>query len=221
MLKTITYSHIKDLNSEALKELQKLLNKWGYNLAVDGIFGPKTLNAFTSFKRENKLSEPEIFGQTTLQHLLKNPRNRQVNQDGLNLIKEFEGFRSTAYLCPAKVWTIGYGSTFYPDGRRVKQGDKITPNEAEILLRDTVQSFADQVSNLINVPITDNQFSALVSLTFNIGIGAFSKSTLLRVLNQRNYTEASNQFLRWNRAGGRILEGLTRRRNRERQLFLK
>jgi lysozyme len=145
---------------------------------------------------------------------------RKINKTGLELIKEFEGFRSQAYLCPAKVATIGYGSTFYPDGKKVKLGDRITAQEAEKLLMTTIQTFADGVSKAIKIPLTSNQFSALVSLCFNIGIGAFHSSTLVRVLNQGNYSEAANQFLRWNRGGGKVLAGLTRRRNRERNLFL-
>jgi len=84
----------------------------------------------------------------------------------------------------------------------------------------TVQTFADAVNKTVKVPLTSNQFSALVSLCFNIGIGAFQKSTLVRVLNQGNYGEAANQFLRWNQGGGKVLAGLVRRRQRERELFL-
>ena len=221
LLKNILGKHIKDLSSAELKELQQLLNNWGYGLAVDGIYGPKTEGAYVNFKKQNHLTEPYLFGQTTLQFLLKNPTKKQVNKQGIDLIKEFEGFRTNAYLCPAKVWTIGYGNTFYGDGRKVKQGDRITEPEAERLLKITVESFADQVAKLITVPVTSNQFAAIVSLTYNIGIGAFARSTLLSMLNNRkDKKEVAIQFLRWDKAGGKTLAGLTRRREREMRLFL-
>lgn len=221
LLKNIISRHIKELSSPELKELQQLLNNWGYGLTVDGIYGPKTEKAFRDFKKQNKLTEPYLFGQTTLIYLLKNPTKKRVNQEGLNLIKEFEGFRSQAYLCPANVWTIGYGNTFYQDGRKVKLGDRISEAEAERLLKITVESFADQVAKLITVPITNNQFAAIVSLTYNIGISAFARSTLLSMLNNRkNKQEVAIQFLRWDKAGGKTLAGLTRRREREMRLFL-
>ena len=220
-LSKINGKNIKNFSSVELRELQQLLNRWGYGLAVDGIFGPKTETAFVDFKTKNKLTEPYLFGKTTLQFLLKSPRKRQVNKEGLELIKEFEGFRSLAYLCPANVWTIGYGNTFYQDGRKVKKGDRISESEAERLLKITVESFADQINQLIKVPVTSNQFSALVSLAYNIGVGAFARSTLLRFLNQKLYNQCADQFMVWSKAGGRTLEGLRRRRSRERALFLK
>lgn len=221
-LKNIQGKHIKSFSQIELKELQQLLNRWGYGLAVDGIFGIKTEGAYLDFKKQNKLADPYLFGQTTLQFLLRNPIQRTINQEGFELIKEFEGFRNYAYLCPANVWTIGYGNTFYQDGRKVKQGDRITRIEAERLLKITVESFAEQVSRLIKVPVTSNQFSALVSLAYNIGVGAFARSTLLSMLNNRkDKQEIAIQFLRWDKARGRTLYGLTRRREREMQLFLK
>lgn len=215
--------HISELTNEEIRELQTALSKLGYKLSIDGIYGEETKRVFTEFKKDNKLSYPELIGVTTINFLknaLKPKEKREINQAGLDLIKEFEGFRSKAYLCPASVWTIGYGNTFWENGQRVKSGQTITREKAEELLKIIVQSFADVVSNSVKVPINDNQFASLVSLAFNIGIGAFRNSTLLRVLNQRNYTETANQFLRWNRAGGKVLAGLTRRRQRERQLFL-
>ncbi|MBL1208257.1 glycoside hydrolase family protein [Geminocystis sp. GBBB08] len=234
--------HINKLSIKQVKELQRLLNNCGYKLAIDGIVGNQTLTAFNSFKKGHNLTEPNLIGKTTIEWLMKYATNssasnselnnpllfapcplpfeRKINQRGLDLIKEFEGFRNQAYICPAGIPTIGYGSTFYLDGRKVKMGDRISKEEAEKLLIRTVQTFADGVSKVIKVPLTSNQFSALVSLCFNIGVGAFQKSTLVKVLNQGNYSEAANQFLRWNRGGGKVLAGLTRRRTRERQLFL-
>ncbi|MBD2394608.1 glycoside hydrolase family protein [Cyanobacterium aponinum FACHB-4101] len=220
-LKNIQTKHLSELTSEQIKELQLLLNNCGYGLIVDGILGPRTEKAFNSFKKQNFLEYPNIIGKTTIEKLLQfKPKKRQVNQAGMELIKEFEGFRRNAYLCPAGVWTIGYGSTFYPDKRKVQKGDVISNKEAEELLKITVNNFADEVDRLITVPINDNQFSALVSFTFNVGVYAFKNSTLRRVLNQGNYQEAANQLLRWNKAGGKTLAGLTRRRQAERNLFL-
>lgn len=216
-----TTKHLSELTPEQIRELQLLLNNCGYGLIVDGILGPRTEKAFNSFKKNNFLEHPNLIGKTTVEKLLHfKPKQRQVNQDGLNLIKEFEGFRRNAYLCPAGVWTIGYGSTFYPDGRRVQKGDVISNKEAEELLKITVNNFANDVDRLVTVPINDNHFSALVSLAFNIGVYAFKNSTLRRVLNQGNYQEAARQFLRWDKAGGKTLAGLTRRRQAERNLFL-
>lgn len=221
MLKNITSTkHIFDLTQEEAKELQTILNNCGYNLAVDGIVGHNTATAFRHFKESNHLEYPFLIGSSTIDKLLRfKPIHRQVNQRGIDLIKKWEGFRSKAYLCPAKVPTIGYGNTFYPDGRKVKLGEVISQNEAERLLKITVNNFAKEVDKLVKVRVTDNQFSALVSLAYNIGIGAFSGSTLLRLLNQGNYDGASAQFDRWNRAGGVVSQGLINRRNEERKLF--
>jgi lysozyme len=141
----------------------------------------------------------------------------------IDLIKEFEGFSDRPYLCPAKKWTIGYGNTFYPNGLAVKQTDpQITRDRAIQLLTVMVDRFAEQVHKLIKVPITQNQFDALVSLAYNIGIGNFRNSTLLRKLNlKENNAVLTAQINRWNRANGQIMAGLTRRRKAEAQLFNK
>lgn len=141
---------------------------------------------------------------------------RHINQAGLDLIKEFEGLELEAYLCPAGVWTIGYGST---DG--VQRGDRITAAEAENLLRKDVDRFESAVAEMVKVALSDNQFAALVSFAFNCGSEALRGSTLLRLLNTGDYQGAAAQFLRWTRAGETELPGLVRRRNAERELFLK
>ena len=192
----------------------------GYPLIEDGIVGVKTIKALNQFKEDLHLGYPNIIGKTTISKLEEEPARRRINQAVLNLIKEFEGFRSKAYLCPAKVWTIGYGSTFYPNGRRVKSGDVIDHTQGEELLKATVKTFEEGVDRAVKVPLTNNQFLALVSFAFNVGLGAFRGSTLLRVLNRGNYQEAANQLLRWDRANGRRLAGLTRRRKAERSPFL-
>lgn len=139
---------------------------------------------------------------------------RKINAAGLALVKQFEGLRLKAYLCPANVWTVGYGST-----TNVKQGMVITEAEAEALLRDDLERFEAGVDRLAG-EATDNQFSAMVSLAFNIGLGAFERSTVLKRHKLGNHMGAANAFLLWNRGGGKILKGLVRRREAERALYL-
>ena len=132
------------------------------------------------------------------------------------LIKEFEGCKLKAYKCPADIWTIGYGHT---DG--VKEGDEITQQEADRLLANDVELFTTGVQRLVHSDINRNQLGALVSFSFNVGLGNLRHSTLLRMVNAGDFLGAANEFARWNKAGGKILSGLVRRREAERQLFLK
>ena len=140
---------------------------------------------------------------------------------GLSLIKSFEGFSSKPYLCPAGVPTIGYGATYYPDGRRVTMQDRpVTVAQATDMLRSMLASYEAGVSRYVLVPVTQGQFDALVSFAYNVGLSALKDSTLLRLVNARDYAGAAAQFARWNRAGGKVLPGLTRRREAERKLFV-
>ena len=134
---------------------------------------------------------------------------------GLDLIKEFEGLRLTAYLCSAKVWTIGYGHT-----KGVKRGDTCTQAEADAFLVKDVGWVLAAVQGAVKVPLTAGQRAALHSFVFNCGAGAFRSSTLLRKLNQGEYNNAAEEFLRWNKAGGKVIKGLVRRRAAERKVFL-
>jgi lysozyme len=146
----------------------------------------------------------------------------RLTEKGINLIKEFEGLRLTAYRDSVGVWTIGYGNTFYEDGTTVKQGDKITQERADSLFRSIVDKFADQVrASLINPDrVSDAQFSAMVALAYNIGIGAFRGSTLLRKVNANPCDPTiPDEFPRWNKSGGKVLAGLTRRRKAEAELY--
>lgn len=144
----------------------------------------------------------------------------QISPNGINLIKKNEGFRSKPYKCPGGVWTIGYGSTFYINGEKVSRYDsEISETFASELLENVVNDFAMKVDKLIKVSLNQNQFDALVSFTYNIGIGAFSKSTLLKKLNNADFDGASKEFVRWNKANGKVLKGLTKRRNDESKLF--
>ena len=128
---------------------------------------------------------------------------------------------ASAYLCPAKVWTIGIGTTVYPNGLKVKKGDKCTQEQALEYLQHDLKSFEKTVNDSVKVPLSQNQFDALVSLAYNIGSAAFKNSTLLKKLNAKDFTGAADQFLRWNKGGGKVLKGLVRRRDAERALFLK
>lgn len=143
------------------------------------------------------------------------------NDKGLQLIKSFEGFRSAPYLDSVKIPTIGYGMTHYPDGTTVTMKDSpIDESTASNLLNKLIHTeFAPQVATLIKVPITDNQFSACVSFSYNVGVKNFKNSTLLRCINNKNPKDAANEFLRWNKANGIVLAGLTRRRQSEKALF--
>lgn len=146
----------------------------------------------------------------------------KISNKGLELIKEFEGFSANAYLCPAKIPTIGYGNTFWQDGRKVRLGEQISKTKALELLEFVAnKDFADKIFPFIEVSISQNQFDAMVSLAYNIGVGAFSNSTLLKRVNAKDFLGAANEFLKWDKSNGKPLLGLTRRRQREKELFLK
>lgn len=144
-----------------------------------------------------------------------------TSQNGINLISSFEGCELKAYLCPAKVWTIGFGTTVYPNGVKVKKGDSYTLEQAKQFKAHDLKRFEKTVNDLVKVPLTQNQFDALVSLTYNIGTGAFEKSTLLKKLNAGDYQGAADQFTVWNKGGGKVLQGLVNRRAKEKEVFLR
>lgn len=145
----------------------------------------------------------------------------QINKATIDLIKEFEGFRSQAYRDPVGIWTIGYGTTGMAGvGISPKAGMSITQDDAERYLALTVEKFAAQIEDAITAPINENQFGAFVSLAYNIGPAAFKKSTALRKFNAGDIQGAADAILLWNKAGGKVLNGLVRRRNAERKLFL-
>lgn len=139
-----------------------------------------------------------------------------------SLIARFEGLELRAYQDQAGVWTIGYGSTFNPfTNRKVQQGDTITKEEALRWLEEHIKFFRGNVVRLLKIPQSQNQISALTSLAYNIGIGAFQRSTLLRLLNSgAPAAQVADQFLRWNRIKGEISRGLTNRRQLEKDLYL-
>ncbi|HEV2800520.1 MAG TPA: lysozyme [Pyrinomonadaceae bacterium] len=165
---------------------------------------------------------------------------RDINQAGLDLIKSFEGIidgnpatvNYDPYVDPVGIYTIGWGhaivwgngflKTSTPNAKAIAKQlypNGLTREEAEELLRNDIRAHSIPVEGLIKVPVTDNQFAALVSFAFNLGVNNLRNSTLLRKLNARDYDGAALEFQKWNKAGGKVLKGLTRRREAEATLF--
>lgn len=144
---------------------------------------------------------------------------RHITQDGINLIKRLEGFSQTAYICPAGYSNIGYGH-LVRDYELERYNKGITEAEAEELLRCDIQAAESAVLRLIDVPLTEGQFDALVSFTFNLGAGTLQRSTLRRKVNRQAQSEVPEQFMRWVWAGGKKLPGLIKRRATEANIYL-
>lgn len=144
----------------------------------------------------------------------------RISDKGISLIKQFEGLRLTAYQDSVGVWTIGYGWTQPVDGKPIRPGMTIKEETAERLLRTGLVGYESDVSKVVKVKLTQGQFDALVSFAYNLGTRALSTSTLLQKLNAGDNAGAADEFPRWNKAGGKVLPGLTRRREAERALFL-
>lgn len=140
---------------------------------------------------------------------------------GISLIKEFEGFDSKAYKCCAGVWTIGYGATYYMDGTPVKEGDTITKEEAEKLLNEmSEEKYGVYVDKYVTSDINQYQRDALISFAYNCGNANLKSSTLLKKINiNPNDKTIRNEFLKWNKSGGKVIAGLTRRREAEADLY--
>ena len=142
----------------------------------------------------------------------------EINQAGLDLIKSFEGCKLNAYKDVIGVVTIGYGHT---NPGVLQMGTTWTQDQADAQLKQDLAKFENGVSSYVTVPLTDNQFAALVCFAYNCGLGNLQSSTLLKCVNANDMTGASAQFDRWNKAGGNVVPGLTRRRQAESDLFLK
>ena len=138
----------------------------------------------------------------------------KISQEGIDLIKHFEGCELESYRCSANVLTIGYGTT-----KNVVEGMKISQHQAEELLMKDLEEFEEYVEDLIDVPLEQNQFDALVAWTYNLGTTNLKTSTLRKVLNKGAYDDLAEQIKRWNKANGKVLKGLVRRRNAEAELF--
>jgi lysozyme len=137
-----------------------------------------------------------------------------ISQEGISLIKKFEGCELEAYKCAAGVWTIGYGHT-----KDVKEGDSILKEDAESMLVHELQKYCNDVDIAVKVDLKQNEFDALVSWTYNLGPTNLNSSTMLRVLNEGKHDEVSAQMKRWNKASGQVKQGLVRRREAEALMF--
>ena len=154
-----------------------------------------------------------------------------LSQDGVRLIKRFEGVKYTPYRCPAKLWTVGVGSLMYPEQLQMSITERMkyclkpehfrqfTEEEVDELFTRDVRRFERGVERLITAPLTQGQFDSLVSFGFNLGLGALQRSTLRQKINRGNYESASGEFTRWVRAGGKVLRGLVLRRQAEQAMF--
>lgn len=208
-----------------VKELQKLLS-----LTADGVFGINTLKAVKVFQSKNRLVSDGVVGSKTWEILLDKNTSLIVNSEkqkyslsdnGMKLLEQFEGLRLESYLDSAGIYTIGFGTIKYPDGSKVKKGDKITKAQAKQYKLHDLKEFESTVNTSVKVHLTQNQYDALVSISYNIGSNAFKNSTLLKKLNSGDYKGAAEQFLVWNKVNSKRVQGLVNRREAERNLFLK
>ena len=151
---------------------------------------------------------------TVAQKLKYGENNMQISEEGKQLIKKFEGCRLEAYKCSAGVWTIGYGRT-----TNVKEGDTCTQEEAEKWLDEELVVYGAYVNDAVLITLEQNEFDALVAWTYNLGSTNLNNSTMLRVLNENQKEDVPHQMRRWNKANGKVLEGLVRRREAEALLF--
>jgi lysozyme len=143
----------------------------------------------------------------------------KMSEQGLALIKRWEGFRASAYRDAVGVWTIGYGHTSMAGAPHVERGMSITRGEADTILRRDVAMFAEGVTKSLQVTLSDNQFSALVSFAYNVGLGNWRKSSVLAAVNRRDFAAVPRRLQLWNKAGGQVLPGLINRRAAEAALF--
>jgi GH24 family phage-related lysozyme (muramidase) len=220
-------NNISNLNND-LDSIDRRLNI--STTSIDGYGSPSTfqndthqeLQAITqkplvSAVLEGKLAEVEPLETEAA------PKPVAVSEKTLKIVKEFEGFRSSAYLDTDGTPVIGYGQSKI-NGRKVRLGDRISPSVANAALEKDLQVIQTEILSTVKVNLNEHQLGALTSLAFNTGVHAITKSTLVRELNQQNYLRAANEFTRWNKANirGKLIrmEGLSRRRHKERELFL-
>lgn len=146
-----------------------------------------------------------------------------VSDRAVELNADFEGFFENAYLCPAKVWTVGYGTT-YLNGRPVRPGDKMTKTEAKAYMKKELQEYLQNALKYVNKEIAaklnQNQLDSIALFTYNVGVGNFAKSSFLKLMNAGDLVGAPEKMLLWDKAKGKVLRGLQRRRKVERDLFL-
>lgn len=145
-----------------------------------------------------------------------------ISNEGLELIKKFEGCKLTAYQDIVGVWTIGYGNTLHTSGEQVKKGEKITQQQADELLKQTVRGYAIGITKSLKKALKQNQFDSLVSLAYNVGLNAVKRSNLLKMVNNNPEDKTiAEEWLKWNKAGGKVVEGLIKRRTDEAKNYFK
>lgn len=227
MVKNVSFGD----KGEDVKSLQTKLKDLGYLTGgADGIFGQATKLALIKFQKNEGLVADGIAGSRTLSKLedsnpiKPNKTEKVISQKGINFIQSFEGYSSKAYDDGVGVWTIGWGTTIKPNGQKVKKGDVATKDQSLEYFKHDLKSFELAVNRLVKVNINQDQYDALVSFTYNVGIGALTGSTALRKINQGDLKGGADAMLSWNKGtvnGKKVeLKGLTRRRNAERNLFL-
>ena len=179
-------------------------------------------NLFSNFRKlaGGSLSQVQV---DQINHLVAGfqQKVKTVSNSGIDLICSFEGLRLNAYDDGVGVWTIGFGTTIYPNGIRVKRGDTCTEAQAKAYMAHDLKKFELAVNSSVTMSINQNQFDALVLLAYNIGTNAFKNSTLVKKLNANDVRGAAAQFSVWNKAGGNVMQGLVNRRAVERKLFEK
>ena len=165
------------------------------------------------------LSQIQVDELNKVVNFIQPNHSQKVSTAGINLICSFEGLRLNAYDDGVGVWTIGFGTTIYPNGIKVKRGDTCTTEQAKAYMAHDLKKFESAVNSAVTLPINQNQFDALVSLAYNIGTNAFKNSTLVKKLNTGDIRGAAAQFDVWNKGGGKVMQGLVNRRAVERKLF--
>ena len=178
-------------------------------------------NLFSNFRKlaGGSLSQLQVDKINTLISSFQQS-SMMVSVAGIDQICEFEGLRLNAYDDGVGVWTIGFGTTIYPNGIKVKKGDTCTEAQAKAYMTHDLKKFELAVNSAVTADLNQNQFDALVSLAYNIGTNAFKNSTLVKKLNADDFNGAANQFDVWNKAGGKVMQGLVNRRAKEKSLFL-
>lgn len=184
-------------------------------MRINNLIAILAFGTAAQFARAEEAKNPYLDGEIEGLVVCKGSEER-CKISGIELIKEFEGFREEAYQCEAGKWTIGYGHT-----KEVKEGDRVNREDAERILKDEIKKYEGAISRNVKAPLTLEQYNVLTSFVYNIGIGAFKESTLLKKLNNRDYQGAGNEFDRWIKANGKVSKGLVRRRAREKEMFLK